>query len=150
VSILLFGARRVDGGIVARPGQISPHPGRPLTRVIPLGRERPGRFVTDARGTISRMEWWIILLIILGALIVAGIIIVGGRRAGERRLESKRAEATELREEARVQQRRADERLSIAEEQAEQARTERAEAEERARQADDVDPDIDADNDNRR
>jgi hypothetical protein len=69
-------------------------------------------------------------------------VLVGGRRAKERRLESKREEAQELRSGAGEQARRAQEREELAEEQAERARRERAEADERARRADEVDPDV--------
>ena len=89
------------------------------------------------------MDWWIWLLIILGALIVVGIIVVGGRRAQTQRVEARREEAAGLRQDAQLQARRADERHSLAEEQAERARREREEAEARLERADDVDPDVD-------
>jgi FtsZ-interacting cell division protein ZipA len=88
------------------------------------------------------MDWWIWLLIILGVLVLVGIIVVGGRRAQTQRLESKREEAAELRQDAQLQARRAEERQALAEEQAERAHAERAEAEARLERADDVDPDV--------
>ena len=89
------------------------------------------------------MEWWIWLLIIVGVLLLVGIIVVGGRRAKDKRVESKRGEAAELREEGQTQAQRALERERIADEQAERARRERLEADERLQQADKVDPDVD-------
>ncbi len=88
------------------------------------------------------MDWWIWLLIILGVLLLVGIIVVGGRRAQAQRLESKRGEAAELRQDAQLQARRAEERQALAQEQAERARAERTEAEARLERADDVDPDV--------
>ena len=104
---------------------------------------RPSVFPRRERGKSERMEWWIWLLIILGALLLVGIIIVGGRRAQAQRVESKREEAVELRQDAQMKTQRAEERQSLAEEQAERAREERREADERLQRADDVDPDVD-------
>ncbi len=87
------------------------------------------------------MEWWVIALIALGVLLLVGIIVVGGRRAQERRVEGKRTEATELREEAASRAQRADERERVAEEEAERARRERELADDRVHRADEVDPD---------
>ncbi|MBA2614893.1 MAG: hypothetical protein H0U90_03815 [Actinobacteria bacterium] len=89
------------------------------------------------------MDWWIWLLIIVGALLLVGIIIVGGRQARTKRLDTKRGEASELRQDAQTQSRRAEERQALAEEQAERARAERQEADARLERADKVDPDVD-------
>jgi FtsZ-interacting cell division protein ZipA len=93
------------------------------------------------------MDWWIWLLIIFGVLLLVGIIVVGGRSARERRLESKRGEATELRREAQQVSESAQQRERFASEEADRARREREAAEERARRADEIDPDVEVDTD---
>jgi hypothetical protein len=65
------------------------------------------------------------------------------RRARERRLESKRSEALELRKQAESKSQRAEHRASVANELAERAQAEQKEAEVAARRADEVDPDVD-------
>jgi hypothetical protein len=87
------------------------------------------------------MDTWVWILIAVGAVVVLGVLLVGGRRARERRLESKRSEAAELRADASTRAARAEEREALAEEQAERARRERVEADEVARRADEIDPD---------
>lgn len=84
-----------------------------------------------------------IALIVLGVLLLVGIIIVGGRRTQERRLEGKREEASELRDDAQTRARRAEEREALAQEQAERAKEERLAADEQLQRADKVDPDVD-------
>lgn len=86
--------------------------------------------------------WLIILIIVVGGLVLAGLAWAA-TRGRERRVESKRVEAGELRQEAQVRTQRADEREGIAQEQAEQARRERLEAESELERADKVDPDSD-------
>ena len=90
------------------------------------------------------MAWWVIALIVIGAVVLVALLVLAGRRGRERQLESKRSEATELRQEAGVRARRAEERAALAEEQAERARQERAAADATARRADEVDPDIES------
>jgi FtsZ-interacting cell division protein ZipA len=93
------------------------------------------------------MDWWIWLLIILGVLLLVGIIVVGGRSARERKLETRRAEATNLRAEAQQQSERAAHREQLAAEEADRARREREAAEARAARADELDPDVDVSED---
>jgi C4-dicarboxylate-specific signal transduction histidine kinase len=88
---------------------------------------------------------WIVILVVIAVLILLALLILG-RRQRERRLEGKREEAGQLRDQARVSERRAQEAELAAEEQAEVARRERAAAQQRAERARDVDPDVDDDN----
>jgi FtsZ-interacting cell division protein ZipA len=85
----------------------------------------------------------LIIILVIGAIVVLLVALFVGRRMRDRRLEGKRVEATELRQEADERARHAAERESLAEEQAERARRERAEAEAQARRADEIDPDAD-------
>jgi hypothetical protein len=89
------------------------------------------------------MDTWLTILIVIAAIVVLAIAVFAWRRGNERRLESKRDEAQELRSAAEVQAHRAETRAAMAEEEAEKAERERAEARDRARQADELDPDID-------
>ena len=89
------------------------------------------------------MDTWLIIVIIVVAIVVIGVLAWAATRGRQRRLESKRVEAGELRQEAQSRAQRADERQALAEEQAEQARRERVEAESRLERADEVDPDTD-------
>jgi flagellar biosynthesis/type III secretory pathway M-ring protein FliF/YscJ len=90
-------------------------------------------------------DWFWILIVVIAVIVVLGIIWWAVTRGRERRLEAKRTEAAELRNEAGTRMRRSEERQSLAEEQAEAARRERIEAETAAERAADVDPDIDRD-----
>jgi flagellar biosynthesis/type III secretory pathway M-ring protein FliF/YscJ len=94
-------------------------------------------------GTTPLMDTWLIVVIVIVAVVVLALLAWAATRGRERRIESKRAEAGELRQEAQSRAQRADERQALAEEQAEQARRERLEAESRLERADDVDPDTD-------
>ena len=76
-------------------------------------------------------------------LAVAGFVVY--RRQQEQKLEEKRTEAGELRQEADTRARKAEQARLQAEEQADRARKEQEAAEERRRQAAEVDPDIDTD-----
>jgi hypothetical protein len=78
-------------------------------------------------------------VIVVAVLVLAAVLYF----AKGRRLESKREEAGELRDQARVSERRAEQAELAAEEQAEAAKRERALAQERAERARDVDPDAD-------
>jgi Tfp pilus assembly protein PilO len=89
------------------------------------------------------MDTWLIIVIIVVAVVVLALLAWAVTRGRQRRLEGKRVEATELRQEAQSRVQRADERQALAEEQAERARRERAEAESRLERADEVDPDVD-------
>jgi HAMP domain-containing protein len=89
------------------------------------------------------MDTWVWIVIAIGAVLLVFILVLAARRANERRIETKRVEARELRHEAKARSTRAEEREALAEEQAEQARQERMRAEEVSQRASRVDPDID-------
>jgi Flp pilus assembly protein TadB len=89
------------------------------------------------------MDVWVWIVIAVAAVLLVGLVIFAGRRARDRRIENKRVEARELRQEAEMRTRRADERELVAQEQAEQAQRERSGAEEAAERARRVDPDVD-------
>ena len=89
------------------------------------------------------MNTWIWIVIAVGALIVLGLLLVSGRKARERRLDSKREEASNLRRQAETKAQRAEHRASVAEELSQRATVERQEAVVAARRADEVDPDVD-------
>lgn len=96
-----------------------------------------------------------VVLIVLGALVLLVIIWMLARKGRERRLDSRREEAGELRQTARSHELQAQQQEAEAEERAARARREaaaaehqaaraesaRAEAQQHVRQADDVDPD---------
>ena len=89
------------------------------------------------------MDAWIIVLIVIGAGIVRAILLVAGRRARERQLEQKRAEAAGLRAQAEESAQQAQAREEAARRDAAQAAADREMAEEQARRADEIDPDAD-------
>jgi 8-oxo-dGTP pyrophosphatase MutT (NUDIX family) len=89
------------------------------------------------------MDAWVIVLIVIGAGILLAALVVIGRRARERQLEQKRAEAAGLRSEAGETMQRAQEREETARREASQAAADREMAQEQARRADEVDPDAD-------
>ncbi len=89
------------------------------------------------------MDVWVWIVIAVAAVLLVGLVIFAGRRARDRRIENKRVEARELRQEAEMRGRRAEERELVAQEQAEQAQRERRGAEEAAERARRVDPDVD-------
>jgi Flp pilus assembly protein TadB len=89
------------------------------------------------------MATWVWIVIAVAALVVLGLLLWSAQKARERRLESKRTEAVELRRQAEAKVQRSEHRASVADELAERARVEREEAQVAARQADEVDPDVD-------
>jgi FtsZ-interacting cell division protein ZipA len=105
------------------------------------------------------MDAWVIVLIIIGAVILLALLFVGSRRMRDRKLEQKRVEAGELREQSEEVAQRAREREDTARREAEQARrrqeaaereaaqaqADRQMADEQARRADEIDPDRDVD-----
>ena len=102
-----------------------------------------GMFFGSRVGNDDGMDTWVWIVIIAAAVIVVLLLLWAATRGRQRRLETKRLEAGELRQEAELRARRADERQALAEEQAEAARRERVEAESRLERADQVDPDVD-------
>ena len=73
-----------------------------------------------------------IIAIVIGAVVLVGLLVLLARRGRERRLESRRVEATEHRSEARVRARTADREQADADEAAARAKKARAAAEEQA------------------
>jgi hypothetical protein len=92
------------------------------------------------------MEALIIILVIAG-IVVLLVALFLGRRARDRKLEGRRVEATQLRQEADQRSQQAAEREREAERQAARAREERTEAEAQAHRADELDPDVDTSDD---
>jgi FtsZ-interacting cell division protein ZipA len=89
------------------------------------------------------MDTWVWILIAVGAVIIVGLVILAARKGRERRLESKRHEALELRREAQATEQRAEQRASVADELAERSQLERRQARAEAQRANEVDPDVD-------
>jgi FtsZ-interacting cell division protein ZipA len=89
------------------------------------------------------MNTWIWIVIAVGVLIVLGLLFVSSRKARERRLDSKRAEASNLRRQAEAKAQHAEHRASVADELSQRTTVERQEARVAARRADEVDPDVD-------
>lgn len=85
-------------------------------------------------------DWLMIVLIVAGVLLVAGLVYwaTTGRN---RRIEHKREQAGEVRQEARARAQSAGEKDLEARRLAEQAQEERSAAEELDRKAADLDPD---------
>ena len=88
------------------------------------------------------MDTWVWIVIAVVAVVAIALIVWGGRRAKERRLEGKREEAGQLRQEAAQRAQAAQHRESLIAEQEDRLREERAAAEAHARRADELDPDI--------
>ncbi len=76
-----------------------------------------------------------IIAIVIGALIVLALIMLLARKGRQRRLDSRRQQAGEIRREAQVHSARADQAEAEAQEQAARAKREEAEARETAAQA---------------
>jgi flagellar biosynthesis/type III secretory pathway M-ring protein FliF/YscJ len=89
------------------------------------------------------MSTWTWIVIAVAALIVLAIVLWGVQKGRERRLESKREEASNLRQQAETKAQRAEHRSSVADELSQRATVEREEAQVAARRADEVDPDVD-------
>jgi FtsZ-interacting cell division protein ZipA len=101
------------------------------------------------------MDTGVIIAIAIGAIVLIALVVMIGRSKRQERLEGRRDEAHDHREQARVRSARADraeaeaeERAArakreqaLAEEQAVKARAERGEAQERREYAEHVDPD---------
>lgn len=81
------------------------------------------------------MDTGVIVAIVIAALIILALLWVLGRRGRERKLESRRDEAHQIRREAAVDQAQADRTRAEAEERAARARREEASAREQAARA---------------
>jgi FtsZ-interacting cell division protein ZipA len=88
------------------------------------------------------MSTWIWILIAIAVIVVLALVVAGSRRAKERRLEGKREEAGQLRQEAAARADSAQHREALVTEQQEKLREERAAAEAHAQRADEIDPDV--------
>jgi hypothetical protein len=82
------------------------------------------------------MDTGVIIAIVVGALVLIAAIVLASRMARERRLEGKRDQAREVRQEAQIRGAKADRQHAEAEERAARARKEQAIAEEQAAKAD--------------
>ena len=84
-----------------------------------------------------------IVLIVVGVLAALAIIAYAATQARGRKLEERREQAQDVRDEARAKARRAEQARLAAEEQAERARKEQQSATELRAKADELDPDVD-------
>ena len=90
----------------------------------------------------SHMDDWLIVVLVIAAVIVLGLIIwAATRRTREKRVEKRRAEATEHRQEAQVRAREAGAEELEARRHSEEARQRREQAEELEDRAAKRDPD---------
>jgi biopolymer transport protein ExbB/TolQ len=76
-----------------------------------------------------------IIAIVIAAIVVIALVVMVSQRQRVRRLEQRRGEAADLRDEARLRGTRAERHQAAADEQAAGARRQAAEAEERAMRA---------------
>lgn len=81
-------------------------------------------------------------MIVIALAVVVIAIFFAIRRGREKRVEQKRIEAGQLRDEAEERLARAGQREAVAQQEGERARRERAAAEDAVRRAEDVDPDV--------
>lgn len=110
------------------------------------------------------MSTGLLIALIVIAVVVLGLLLVSSRAAKAKGDETKRVEAGEHRDQARVEGARADSRAAEAEERAARAKREKAKADEQAaiadrerrgaaerhEEADRIDPDVDEDAEDRR
>jgi hypothetical protein len=82
------------------------------------------------------MDAGVIIAIAIGVIVLAALLLLLGKKGRERRLESRRAQAHEIRHEAEVHGARAQRERAEAEERLARARCEQAAAEEQAAHAD--------------
>jgi flagellar biosynthesis/type III secretory pathway M-ring protein FliF/YscJ len=117
-----------------------------IQTILSRGVHSVGRGYEPAWGSHSTegnaVETWLIIVIVVAVFVVLALLLLAGTRAREKRLESRRSEAGELRGEAEARARRAEESEALAKEEAERARQEREAARAHARQADEIDPDV--------
>jgi hypothetical protein len=81
------------------------------------------------------MDTGVIIAIVIGALLVLALVMLLGRKGRERKLETKRGEAREIRRDAQVTEAQADRTRAEADERAAKARREEAAARETAAEA---------------
>jgi FtsZ-interacting cell division protein ZipA len=105
------------------------------------------------------MDAWVIIVIVVAALILLALFVLLGRKGRERKLESNRQEAREVRRGAEVDRAQADKSRAEADVKAAEARRQEAQARERSAHADEqqrearerhleaarLDPDVDED-----
>jgi len=108
-------------------------------------RSRFGRilFVGPTGEEEIEMSTWVwIVVVVVAIVVVAGLVLALRRNTGSRKLDRRRAEAGELRQEAQQRMGTAGQREAAAEQEVEGARREREAAEDALRRADAVDPDV--------
>jgi hypothetical protein len=114
----------------------------PPTR-LPDAFARGNTLSTARPSKEDSMDAWVWIVIAVVAILVLVLAALTLRRnTGARRLDKKRAEAGELRQEAQQRMGTAGQREAAAKQEVEGARREREAAEETLRRADDVDPDV--------
>lgn len=89
---------------------------------------------------MDTLVWIVIAVVAIVGLVIAALIL--RRNTGARRLDRKRAEAGELRQEAQQRMGTAGQREAAAKQELEGASREREAADDALRRADDVDPDV--------
>lgn len=91
---------------------------------------------------------WIVVIVIVGVFVLAGVAwaATAGRA---KRLEQRRAEAQQHREDANVKARQAEKARLVAKEQSELAATQQEEADRLRSHADELDPEVEARNEER-
>jgi Flp pilus assembly protein TadB len=93
------------------------------------------------------MDTWLIIVIVVAAIVVLALALWAATRGRERRLESRRVEAGEQREQAELAAQQAEERELAAREELDRAERERAVARGHSARADELDPDVDVESD---
>lgn len=89
------------------------------------------------------MATWLIVVIALAAVVGVGLVIWALERGRSRKLQERRVEAGEHREQSELRALQARERREAAEEEIERSEREQAVAQAHARRADELDPDMD-------
>ena len=108
-----------------------------------LGFSAPSEaFLPRPDGDGTRVSTWLWVVLAIAAIVVVAVVLLGATKGRQRRVEKKREEAAELRQEAQERVSGAGRREAVAQQEAERARREREAAEEAARRADEIDPDV--------
>lgn len=89
------------------------------------------------------MNTWLIVVIALAAAVAVGLVLWALERGRTRKLEERRAEAGEHREQAELRDLQARERRQAAEDEIQRADREHAVSQAHSRRADELDPDVD-------
>jgi flagellar biosynthesis/type III secretory pathway M-ring protein FliF/YscJ len=90
------------------------------------------------------MDAWVwIVIAIVAVVVIAAVLFAISGSMKRRRIEKRRAQAADLRQESSAQFGRAKERQALADEQAQRAKQERVAAQQAAERAHEIDPDTD-------